>query len=63
MVNDSLNSKLATLMQSAIRLKPNFTDAYNNMASALLQKGHIHQALTAYQQALQYNPNLVRLLH
>ena len=46
--------------QSALRLKPTFTDAYNNMASALVQKGLIPAALQCYQSALQINPNLVR---
>lgn len=47
-------------VQSALRLKPTFTDAYNNMASALVQKGLIPAALQCYQSALQINPNLVR---
>lgn len=48
-------------MQSALRLKPSFTDAYNNMASALVQKGLIPQAVECYNAALQINPNLVCL--
>jgi len=41
-------------------LKPTFTDAYNNMASALVQKGNmIPAALQCYQSALQINPELV----
>ena len=46
-------------LQSALRLKPSFTDAYNNMASALVQKGLIPQAVECYNAALQINPNLV----
>lgn len=46
-------------MQSALRLKPTFTDAYNNMASALVQKGLVPAALQCYQTALAVNPNLV----
>ena len=46
-------------LQSALRLKPTFTDAYNNLASALVQKGMIPAALQCYQAALQINPNLV----
>ena len=45
--------------QSALRLKPTFTDAYNNMASALVQKGLVPAALQCYQTALAVNPNLV----
>jgi hypothetical protein len=45
--------------QTALRLKPFFTDAYNNMASALVQKGLIPQAMDCYMAALKINPNLV----
>ncbi len=38
-----------------------FTDAYNNMASAFVQKGLIPQAVECYNAALQINPNLVTL--
>ena len=48
-------------MQSALRLKPMFTDAYNNMASALVQKGLIPAALQCYNTALACDPNLVSL--
>ena len=48
-------------MQSALRLKPMFTDAYNNMASALVQKGLIPAALQCYNTALACDPNLVGL--
>lgn len=50
---------VCALLQSALRLKPSFTDAYNNMASALVQKGLIPQAVECYNAALQINPNLV----
>lgn len=48
------------VLQSALRLKPTFTDAYNNLASALVQKGMVPAALQCYQAALQINPHLVR---
>ena len=48
--------------QSALTLKPSFTDAYNNMASALVQKGCIPQAMECYAAALRIDPNVVRLL-
>lgn len=50
---------IVSFVQSALRLKPSFTDAYNNMASALVQKGLIPQAVECYNAALQINPNLV----
>lgn len=46
--------------QSALRLKPYFTDAYNNMASALVHKGLIPAAMDCYVSALRINPGLVR---
>ena len=51
--------KFLDCMQSALRLKPTFTDAYNNMASALVQKGLIPAALQCYNTALACDPNLV----
>ncbi len=49
-------------VQSALRLKPAFTDAWNNIASALVQKGLIPQAIDCYAAALRINPRLVRAL-
>lgn len=49
--------------QSALTLKPGFTDAYNNMASALVQKGCIPQAMDCYAAALRIDPNVVSPLH
>ncbi len=49
-------------MQSALRLKPAFTDAWNNIASALVQKGLIPQAIDCYGAALRINPRLVSVL-
>ena len=54
-------TRLYVCVQSALRLKPNFTDAYNNMASALVQKGLIPQAVECYNAALQINPSLVSI--
>jgi tetratricopeptide (TPR) repeat protein len=45
--------------QSALRLKPTFTDAYNNLASALVQQGRVPAALQCYQAALAVDPTLV----
>lgn len=46
--------------QSALRLRPGFSDAYNNMATALLHKGLVLQAMECYNSALALNPALVR---
>jgi tetratricopeptide (TPR) repeat protein len=45
--------------QSALRLKPGFADAYVNMASALVAKGQVPEAMDCYMQALRSNPGLV----
>lgn len=52
-------SALCTPAQSALRLKPTFTDAYNNLASALVQQGRVPAALQCYQAALTVDPTLV----
>jgi protein O-GlcNAc transferase len=43
----------------AIKLKPRFSDAYNNLASAYMLQGRVQQAMETYQMALVLNPNLV----
>ena len=40
----------------AVRLKPDFIDGYINLAAALVAAGDMEGAVTAYIQALQYNP-------
>lgn len=54
-----LRAQPCFLPQSALTLKPTFTDAYNNMASALVQKGCIPQAMECYAAALRIDPNVV----
>ena len=43
----------------AIKLKPRFCDAYNNLASVHMQMGNTKQAIETYQMALMLNPALV----
>ena len=43
----------------AIKLKPRFCDAYNNLASAYMQLGQQQEAMETYQMALVLNPGLV----
>lgn len=40
----------------AVRLKPDFIDGYINLAAALVQVSDMESAVTAYMQALRYNP-------
>jgi hypothetical protein len=43
----------------AIKLKPRFCDAYNNLASVHMHLGNSKQAIETYQMALMLNPALV----
>ncbi|CAM9820887.1 unnamed protein product, partial [Sphacelaria rigidula] len=42
----------------AVKLKPRFCDAYNNLASAYMQLGQTQEAIETYQMALVLNPAL-----
>ena len=43
--------------KKALAIKPNFTDAYNNVGNAFKAMGKLEEALEAYNQALTVNPN------
>lgn len=43
----------------AIKLKPRFSDAYNNLAGVYVMQGRVSEAIETYQMALVLNPNLV----
>jgi protein O-GlcNAc transferase len=43
----------------ATKLKPRFSDAYNNLASSYMQLGQVQEAMETYQMALVLNPLLV----
>jgi tetratricopeptide (TPR) repeat protein len=40
-------------------LKPNFCDAWSNLSSAYMRKGHVQEAAECRQHALMLNPCLV----
>ena len=42
--------------KAALRLKPNYTDAYLNLGSLQLEYGHFDAAIGSYQQALRVDP-------
>ena len=46
-------------LAQAIKLKPRFCDAYNNLASVHMHLGNNKQAIETYQMALMLNPGLV----
>ena len=47
--------------EQAIRLKPDFASAYNNLGSSLQQAGKLAEAISYYKRALQIEPNNARL--
>lgn len=63
-VNQSLSLRYARtvlydMISQAIQLKPNYSDAYNNLASTYMQLGKTDEAIQTYQMALVLNPALV----
>jgi superkiller protein 3 len=44
--------------REALRLKPDDATAHNNLGNALLQTGHLQEAIKHYQEALRLQPNL-----
>jgi protein O-GlcNAc transferase len=42
--------------KQALKIKPDFAEAYNNMGNALKDKGDLEAAIDSYQQALKINP-------
>lgn len=47
------------IILQAIELKPEYPDAYNNLASTYMQLGKTQEATETYQTALTLNPLLV----
>jgi tetratricopeptide (TPR) repeat protein len=47
-----------TEYQKALKIKPDYAKAHNNLGFALLQKGNVDEAIVHYQQALQINPDI-----
>jgi tetratricopeptide (TPR) repeat protein len=45
-----------TQYQTALQIKPDYTEVHNNLGNALFQKGNADEAIAQYQQALQINP-------
>ena len=43
----------------AIELRPNFPDAWSNLASTYMRKGSLNEAVQCCRQAIQLNPLLV----
>jgi len=47
------------LFNIILQLRPNFADAWSNLASAYMRKGRLSEATQCCQQALSLNPLLV----
>ena len=43
--------------QQAVRIKPNYSEAYNNLGNALLAQGKLDEAVSSYQQVLRIEPD------
>ena len=43
--------------QRAVEIKPDFAEAYNNLANALARSGQVDAAIVQYQKALEINPD------
>ena len=54
--NDQLIESIASCQQ-ALRIKPDFPPAFNNLANALLNIGDLDSAITHYKKALKIKPN------
>jgi tetratricopeptide (TPR) repeat protein len=48
-----------TYYQKAVDIRPDYTDAENNLANAFIQKGLFAKALATYEQALKMNPGSI----
>ena len=44
----------------ALRLKPNFAEAYNNLGAALTDQGRVDEAISHYTAALRLQPRYVK---
>ena len=49
--------------QKAIKIKPDYADAYNNLGNVLRDKGDLEGAINSYEQALKINPHKASALH
>ena len=49
--------------QKAIKIKPDYADAYNNLGNVLRDKGDLEGAIKSYEQALKINPHKASALH
>ncbi|HSY18820.1 MAG TPA: tetratricopeptide repeat protein, partial [Candidatus Acidoferrales bacterium] len=49
--------------QQALRLKPNFADAINNLGNALLQRGNVDDAIALFKKVLQIKPGYAEAIN
>ena len=59
----SCAQRAAQCVQAALRLRPDFDDARNNLASVYTQLGDVQAAVRQYAAALRSNPRLLHVLH
>ena len=58
-MSEQKTEEAISLFRKAIKLKPDFADAHNNLGNALLQKGEIKKAIDHYRETLKLKPDLV----
>jgi predicted O-linked N-acetylglucosamine transferase (SPINDLY family) len=46
------------LIGKAVKLKPDFADAHNNLANSYLRKGRIEDAVSSYKRAVKFKPDM-----
>ena len=49
--------------KQAIKIKPDYAEAYSNMGNALQDKGNLDAAIGSHKQALKIQPNLTAMQH
>ena len=54
-------NKAISAYRQAVRISPQYTEAYNNLGNALQGKGMFDEAIAAYRQAVQINPQFAEL--
>ena len=47
--------------QRALELKPDYVEAYSNLASCLLRMGRVNEAITQFQKALELKPDSIEI--
>jgi tetratricopeptide (TPR) repeat protein len=58
----NFGGSLISILLTCLQLRPNFCDAWSNLASAYMLKGRLNEAAQCCRQALALNPLLVNFI-